>query len=277
MSDTRVAGPSDLAGLDDPRVVPHAVAGRYRGEPAARSRLRLAAHVLVACLPGPLKLLCYRYIFRFRIGRGVRIGFSILDVDRCTIGEHVRVGHLNVFTRISDLNIGPHARIGFANLFRGGAWVRLGAYADCLRLNQINAIPEPDCLGTPEPVFVLGEGSVITAEHRFDFTDRIEIGKCTIIGGRGSSFWTHTRQATLPVHIGSFTYIGSEVRFAPGAAIPSWCVVGLGSVVIAPLTEAHRLIAGVPAKIVRVLTDDDLALLRRKTRKDLPDSISAGR
>ena len=246
--------------------------GRFEASPLRR-RLRRFFHVLVAFLPNGLKLVCYRYIFRFRIGRGVRIGLTVLDVDRCTLGDAVRIGHFNLFTRIKDLHIGDHVRVGFGNLFRGGSLLVLGRYCDLLRLNRINAIPEPDVIGSPEPVFVLGEGSVVTAEHRFDFTDRIEIGKCAVIGGRNSSFWTHNRQATLPIHIGAFSYVGSEVRFAPGAMIPSRCIVGLGSVVTGPIEEEGSLIAGIPARVMRSLTEGDLEMIGRKTRKDLPDDF----
>src|SRR5437660_8831530 len=45
-------------------------------------------------------------------------------------------------------------------------------------------------------------GSVVTAGHKIDFTDRVTIGRRTIIGGRNSSLWTHNRQRTLPVEIG---------------------------------------------------------------------------
>jgi len=246
------------------------------GQPEAanpRRRLRRFLHVLVALFPNGLKLLCYRYLFRFRIGRGVRIGLTVLDVDHCTLGDGVHIGHLNLFTRIRDLRVGDRVRVGFGNLFRGGSLVVLGRYCELLRLNRINAIPEPDCIGTPEPVFILGEGSVVTAEHRFDFTDRIEVGKCTVIGGRNSSFWTHNRQATLPIHIGAFSYVGSEVRFAPGARIPTRSIVGLGSVVTGSIEEERSLIAGVPARVVRPLTASDLEMICRKTRKDLPDDF----
>jgi len=63
------------------------------------------------------------------------------------------------------------------------------------------------------------------------------------------------------------------VRFAPGAAIPSWSILGLGSVVVAAIEGEGRLIAGVPAKIIRPLSNEDLSLIGRKTRKDIPDVL----
>jgi acetyltransferase-like isoleucine patch superfamily enzyme len=227
----------------------------------------------MAVLPSVLKRVCYRYLFGFHIGTDVRIGLSILDVNRCVLGDGVRIGHGNVFTRVDELRVGDHVRIGFGNLLRGGSRVVLGRYSEILRFNRINSIPDPDCIGAPDPIFLLGEASVITNEHRFDFTDRIEVGKCTVIGGRNSSFWTHNRQATRPIEIGSFAYIGSEVRFAPGARIPSWSILGLGSVVVGSIDDEGCLIAGVPAKVMRPLSDGDLVLIGRKTRRDIPDAL----
>jgi acetyltransferase-like isoleucine patch superfamily enzyme len=238
-----------------------------------RRKLRFLVHAFVAVLPVGLKRLCYRYLFRFQVGRDVRVGITILDVDRCVLGDAIRIGHFNVFTQVEQLDIGDHVRIGFGNLLRGGSRIVLGRYSEILRLNRINSIPDAECIGLPDPVFVLGEGSVITSEHRFDFTDRIEVGRFAVIGGRNSSFWTHNRQATEKIRIGSFAYIGSEVRFAPGAAIPSWSILGLGSVVVAAIESEGCLIAGVPAKVIRPLSNEDLSLIGRKTRKDIPDAL----
>ena len=140
-------------------------------------------------------------------------------------------------------------------------------------MNEINSIAEPDVVNPIDPRFSLGAGSIITAGHKIDFTDRVEIGRRTIIGGRNSSIWTHNRQRTRPIEIGSFAYIGSEIRIAPGGSLPSRCVVGIGSVITSKLTEEESLIAGVPAKPVKRLSEEDKFLIERKTRPDLPDDI----
>ena len=113
----------------------------------------------------------------------------------------------------------------------------------------------------------------MTTGHKIDFTDRVQIGRRTILGGRNSSLWTHNRQRTLPIKIGSFTYVGSEIRIAPGGSIPCRCVVGIGSVITSQLTEEGQLIAGVPAKPVKTLSSEDKFLIERKTRLDLPDDL----
>ena len=201
------------------------------------------------------------------------IGVSLIDVGSCSIDDDVTIGHLNIFTRIDSLDIGDHVRIGHLNIIRGGQEVAIGRYAEIIRMNEINSIPEPDVVNVTDPRFILGAGSIVTTGHKIDFTDRVQIGKRTILGGRNSSLWTHNRQKTMPILIGSFTYVGSEIRMAPGSAIPSRSIVGMGAVITNALSEANTLIAGVPAKPIKQLSQEDHFLIERKTRLDLPDDI----
>jgi acetyltransferase-like isoleucine patch superfamily enzyme len=237
------------------------------------SKFRLAVLALIALLPSFLKRPCYRLCFGYRIGKRVRIGFSLLDARECVLEDDVTVGHLNVVIGVKRFEAGEHVRIGHLNIFRGGDEIRLGRYAEVIRMNEINSIPNPEVVNSIEPRFILGEGSVITAGHKIDFTDRVEIGRRTILGGRNSSLWTHNRQRTRPIEIGSFTYIGSEIRVAPGGVIPSRCIVGIGAVITGQLREENYLIGGVPAKPIKPLSEDDIFLIERKTRADLPETV----
>ena len=226
---------------------------------------------MIALLPAALKRLAYRWCFGYRIGPGVRLGMAYLDCSQLTVGEGARISHGVVFLRCGEVTVGERAAIGPLNLFRGGDAVRLGDYSQVLRLNVINAIPEPDCPTRPDSSFHLGYGSVVTAEHRVDFTERVSIGRHSILGGRNSSIWTHNRRDGKPVQIGDYCYVGSEIRMAPGASIPDCCIVGLGSVITRPHRECYSLIAGAPAQRRRALREQDYELIFHKTRPDLPD------
>lgn len=226
-----------------------------------------------AVLPSFLKRPFYRWFFGYKIGKRVRIGVSIIDAGECSIADDVTIGHFNVVTRVQKLVIKDHVRIGHLNIIRGGAEVSLGRYCEIIRLNEINSIPEPEVVNEIDPVFLLGDGSIVTTGHKIDFTDRVEIGRRVILGGRNSSLWTHNRQRTMPITIGSLVYIGSEIRMAPGSAVPARSIVGIGSVITAALAEEGKLIAGVPAKIVKELSSEDQFLIERKTRPDLPDDV----
>jgi acetyltransferase-like isoleucine patch superfamily enzyme len=237
------------------------------------SRSRLLALALFALFPSFLKRSFYRWFFGYKIGKRVRIGLSILDARECTIADDVTIGHFNVVIRVAKMTIGDHTRIGHLNIIRGGSEVRLGRYSEIMRLNEINSIPDPDVVNEIDPTFVLGAGSIVTTGHKIDFTDRVEIGRRVILGGRNSSLWTHNRQRTMPITIGAKVYLGSEIRMAPGSAIPARSIVGIGSVITAPLAEEGKLIAGVPAKTIKDLSDEDQFLIERKTRPDLPDDV----
>jgi len=228
---------------------------------------------LIGVLPSFVKRPLYRLCFGYKVGKRVRIGLSIIDARECTINDDVQMGHFNLVLGVGTLNVGDHVRIGHLNIIRGGDEVNLGRYSEIIRTNEINSIPDPDVVNPTDPRFLLGAGSIITTGHKIDFTDRVTIGRRSILGGRNSSLWTHNRQRTRPIDIGSFAYIGSEIRIAPGGSLPSKCIVGIGSVITSQLTAEGYLIAGVPAKAVKELTDDDKFLIERKTRKDLPDEI----
>jgi acetyltransferase-like isoleucine patch superfamily enzyme len=180
---------------------------------------------------------------------------------------------LNIFTGIQKLSIGDHTRIGVLNIFRGGKEINIGSYCDILRLNEINSIPEPDVVNETDPRFLMGGGSMIGASHKIDFTDRVEFGKCVILGGRNSSLWTHNRQMTQGIEIGDYSYLGSEIRIVPGGVIPERCIVGIGSVITRAHEKPYHLIAGVPAAEIKELDSDGRFLTERKTRNDLPDDF----
>jgi len=237
------------------------------------SKFRLVVLGFIAVLPSFLMRPCYRLLFGYRVGKRVRIGFSIIDAGQCVIEDDVCIGHLNIVLGVGKLALADHVRIGHLNIIRGGEEVRLGRFSEIIRMNEINSIPDPDVVNPVEPCFSLGPGSVITAGHKIDFTDRVDIGRRAIIGGRNSSLWTHNRQKTLPIRIGDFAYVGSEIRMAPGSSIPPRCVVGIGSVITGEIESPGWLIAGVPAKPIKELSPEDKFLVERKTRNDLPDDI----
>lgn len=237
----------------------------------ARRPLRSLALICVGLLPGFLKKPLYRLVFGYRIGRGVRIGLSLLDAVEVDLADGSEIGHGNAIVRVGALSLGPQARIGALNIIRGGERVRLGAYATVLRLNVLNAIPDHDCTTEPVSVLEIGDGAILVSGHRVDFTDRVTIGRNVIVGGRNSSLWTHNRQETAPITIGDFCYLGSEIRVAPGARLPAECILALGSVLSGEITPAGSLVGGVPARVVRPLSESDRALVRRKSRKDIPD------
>lgn len=237
-------------------------------------RFKFAAAVALALLPSWIKNPLYRRLFGYQIGKGVQIGFApFVGVGRCRIGDHVRIGSFNLFDRVADLEVGEGVRVGFLNLFRGGDRVRIGRYATVLRQNVFNAIIDRDFVEPVASILELGDGVVVTTGHWLDFSAGLTVGGHTIIGGRNSSLWTHNRQRGRPIRIGAHCYLGSEVRVAPGVEVPPLCIVALDSVLSGRYPETRSLIGGNPGKVLRALREDDLFLVARKTRNDIPDEV----
>lgn len=246
---------------------------RSPARPGAKRRrqLRLVGLAITGLLPQGLKRAVYRWVFGYRISPSARIGIALLDCAGLTVGEHTTISHGVVFLSCGRTTLGANVRIGPLNLFRGGDRIQLDDYAQLLRFNVINAILDHDSTDQPDSSFYLGYGSVITAEHRIDFTDRVQIGRRSILAGRNSSIWTHNIRTGKPVEVGDYCYVGSEMRMAPGSRIPDYSIVGLGSVITRDLGKNWGLYAGVPAVYKRALRADDLPMIFGRTRPDLPD------
>jgi acetyltransferase-like isoleucine patch superfamily enzyme len=233
--------------------------------------MRLVLLAIIALLPNFLKKFILKTFLGYKIGKNVKIGLSILDAKSFEIADNVSIGHFNLFTSIKTIRIGGSSKIGHLNIFRGGS-IQLGRYVEVLRQNEINAIPLPIAANEVDSTFVMGDGGTISTGHKIDFTDRVTFGKLVILGGRNSSLWTHNRQNTKPIQIGDYCYLGSEIRITPGAEIPPRCIVGIGSVITKKFTEEYKFIAGVPAKVVADLTEEQIGILDYK-RPDIPDFI----
>lgn len=237
--------------------------------------LTFAFGLLLALLPSLIKVPLYRKLFGYRIGKDVRIGFSpFVGVGSCEIGDHVRIGHLNLFYQVEKLKIDEHTHVGFLNLVRGGRQVNIGRYVSILRQNTFNSILERDFLEPADAILELGDGVFIAAGHWLDFSHRIVLGAHSILGGRNSSLWTHNRQRARAIEIGAHCYMGSEIRVAPGVKVAPFSVVSLASVLTGEIESSRVLIGGNPASVIRTLTVRDLFLVVRKTRNDIPDELA---
>jgi acetyltransferase-like isoleucine patch superfamily enzyme len=236
---------------------------------------KLVIAVIVAALPNWLKRPIYRLCYGYAIGRRVRIGFGtvLVDLRQCRIEDDVRLGVFNVFSSIGDLVIGKHTRIGHLNVFRGGERVTLGPYVTVLRGNVFNSGQLNDFVTPRRPVLELGMGTFVATGHWIDFTDSVSFGAECILGGRGSSIWTHNRQRTRAVRFGPQCYLGSDIRVAPGVEVASQCIVSLGAVLTGRFPQPQTFIAGNPATASRPLNDHDLYHVSRKTRDDIPDEL----
>ncbi len=170
---------------------------------------------------------------------------------------------------MGDLNVGNDVSIGHANIILGGQSVTLADGAVIGRFNEINAILNPIAHTETNSYLTVGARAVITTSHKIDFTDCVAIGDNVVLAGRLSNIWTHNRQEVKPVKIGANCYVGSGIQMAPGTRVGSHCVIGMGAVITKQFDASYKLIAGVPAHIVRDLKENDLQYVTFPTRPDL--------
>lgn len=192
--------------------------------------------LLCVVLPQGLKQGIYRSVFRWKVGRRVRIGCSYLDCAAVDLGDDVRIGHFNVLRGLQRFQVGERTYIANFNEFFGNG----GAYESF------------------KSVLIFGSGVNFMSHHFIDVGGTVTIGDGATIGGRDTHFWSHTRtfRNGIPclepteVTVGPDVYVGARATLV-GCSIPGGAVVGAGSVVTKSFApEPQRLlIAGNPAAI----------------------------
>jgi acetyltransferase-like isoleucine patch superfamily enzyme len=205
-------------------------------------------------LPSPLKIPIYRFLYHYQIGRNVRIGKSFIKVDTLFIDNNVIIGDNNRFENIPEVHIGAYSTIGNDNTFTSSYEF---TSQDSRKIRKNN------------PRLHIGSHCGISFYNYFDIQDEFTIGNFTTIAGVYSIFFTHylnvieSAQSVKPISIGSYCMLGARVSLVPGAKIPDYCVVGMGSVITKPFLENHCLIGGNPAKVVKKF-DKNARYFKRK-------------
>jgi len=209
------------------------------------SRLRTLMALVVAWLPtNGLRKAFYKALFGYSFGPGSGVGLgTVITCATFSIGAKTFVGRDNRFIGPFRAEIGDNVIIGRFNRFTAGAMA-----ADPSKAHMGYALR-----------LVVGDKALINDAHYFDVYGEISIGAGTWVAGVDSQFWTHGASVIdRDIHIGAGCYLGSAVRFAPGAAIGDNCILGIGSVVVSRLTESSSVLAGFPARKLRNIdaTDD---------------------
>jgi len=204
-------------------------------------KLFIAAVISIMPLSA-LRRMLYSLFLGYEIPASSTIGFmTVIAVSRFKIGDRVRIGMLNLFKGPIEVKIGKNSRIGRLNKFTC-AW-----HITQERFKSMGYTPSLD----------IGENALVMNEHFFDVYGRVRLGDGSWVAGHGSQFWTHGLSVQdRDITIGDNNYIGSAVRFAPGASIGSDNVVALGSVVMSKLTCNASLISGNPAQPFRSIAED---------------------
>lgn len=206
-------------------------------------------------MPITIKKFIYKHVFKFDIDPSAKIGFSFIYPGSLIMGKNSKIGHLNVIKGLTEVSIGISGSIGSLNWISG-----FPMNTQSLHFSDQNY---------RLPKLVLGDHAAITNRHLIDCTDSVTIGKFSTFAGFRSQILTHSisitdsRQRSGPVVIGEYTFIGTGSIILSNSSLPSFSVLGAGSVLNKKYDEENFLYAGNPARPIKKLNYDS-AYFNRK-------------
>lgn len=219
-----------------------------RRTPNVPSDMRTVVEVLAIALPWRLKRLLYRRVLGHEVSRTAYVGFTFLSARSVALGDGAFIGHFNIIKGSDLVVLDDHATIG--------------------NFNWISAYPSN---GTDhyllegrarKPVLWLQTHAAMTSRHIIDCTHTVTLGAYATLAGYRSQVLTHSldvytnRQASAPVHIGRYAFVGTSTVFLPGSTLPDYSVLAARSLVRGVLTEPYTLYGGAPASTLRKLSAD---------------------
>jgi maltose O-acetyltransferase len=108
----------------------------------------------------------------------------------------------------------------------------------------------------------INDGCVFDAAGPIVIGDEVNLGQGVLITTGGHLIGTPERRAGLitpePVHVGSGAWLSSRCVVLPGVTVGAGAIVAAGAIVTRPV-EAHTLVGGVPARLIRRLDVAGLA------------------
>jgi len=211
--------------------------------------------VLFGWMPSLLKVLTYRMILGYRIGKGVKIAFGGVVVGReVSLGDHVEIGFLAVVTG-RHISMGRHSSVGTMS------------YVACERIEigEDARIREQVYVGgpqLPESRFSLGDRTIVLQMAFINPTKPVVIGHDTGIGGHCLIF-THSAWLNVldgypvsyqGVTLGNSVWLPWRIFVMPGTTIGDGSVIGANSLVSGAIPP-DSLAVGSPARVVRSAPD----------------------
>ena len=220
-----------------------------------KTRIPLRHLLVFGWLPSPLKVLAYRLLLGYKIGRRVKISFGgVVIGKRVELGDHVEIGLLAV-VQGETIRIGRHSSVGTMS------------YLSCnvIEIGEDAKIREQVYVGgpqLPESKFVLGSRTIVLQLTNINPTKPVTIGDDTGIGGHCLIFthgaWLNQLDGYPvtyePVTLGKSVWLPWRVFIMPGTTIGDGTVIGANSLVSGNIPPSS-LAVGNPAKVIRTAPD----------------------
>ena len=199
---------------------------------------------MITCLlPWPLRYRALNSWFGYKIHPTARIGMAWVFPGKLIMKEDTRIDHFTVAIHLDSISMASKSTIGRGNWITGLSTKRSSQHF----LHQT----------TRQAELIVGESAAVTKYHHFDCTNRITIGAFTTIAGYRSQLLTHSidiaenRQNSMPITIGDYSFVGTNVVILGGGILPSYSVLGAKALLNKPFTDAYHLYGGVPAKVLQ--------------------------
>jgi acetyltransferase-like isoleucine patch superfamily enzyme len=180
----------------------------------------------------------------YKVGKKLRIGFSIISVKKLELGDGVKIGHLNLIIN-DEIILGNLSSVGYMNILKGPFSLILKNKASIGNKNYFTRGRKGISYGVSE--LVINYNSKVTVGHHLDLTKSIYFGENSILAGLGSQMWTHGYyhadkgperiRIDGEIKIGDNVYIGSSCIFNPGVVVSNSIHLGGGSVISKSLVK----------------------------------------
>lgn len=207
-----------------------------------------------------IRIILYRYLLGYQVAWKTKLGlFPIIICKQLTILENVVIGSLVLIIDCKKCIIHENAkiyrlvRIGGLELFSLGKNSIIGVKTSIYSRFSDRAVNGIINGGR----FVCGNNCVITMKHTFDILGNILIKENVVIGGEGTSMYTHSYDCFRNISYGDIVirknvYVGAKSTILAGCTIGDNIVIAANSLVCKSI-RASGVYGGVP---VRLLSDN---------------------
>jgi acetyltransferase-like isoleucine patch superfamily enzyme len=208
----------------------------------------LILKIITILLPWHFKRLILKNVFKYEINKSARIGFSWIYPEKLIMESNAKIGSLNVAIHLDFMSIGKNSSISRGNWITGFSTKKSSKHF----AHQIGRSSS----------LLIGEHSAITKNHHIDCTNLIYIGNFSTIAGYSSQFLTHSidilegRQNSLPIMIGDYCFVSSNVTVLGGSILPSYSVLGAKALLNKKFNQEYSLYGGVPAIFIKNISNE---------------------
>ena len=222
--------------------------------------MRAILRAILVLLPWSIRRPLLTMIFGYDLDPTSYIGWAWIYPRHLVMGSGSRIGHLTVAVHLDK--------------------VLLEAYATIGRGNWITGFPT----GTESPHFqsetsrraelIVEEHAAITNRHLIDCTSQVVIGRFATFAGFASQILSHSidleenRQASAPVSIGSYSFVGTNCVLLGGSTLPERSVLAAKSLLNKAHVDSGWLYGGVPSQAIKRVNADAAYFHREAGRVD---------